>query len=151
MHTYSETRLMPYTLEQMFALVLDVESYPQFLPWCLGAQVLEKKSPTCHLAKLTAGYGPFRESFVSEVTLKSPEWIETRCVDGPFSCLVSRWDFAPEGQGCRVTFGVDFAFRSAFLNAVMGLFFHEAQRRMVLAFETRAAELFKPAKAAGSR
>jgi coenzyme Q-binding protein COQ10 len=137
MPTHTEQKLVPYRQDQMFDLVADVGKYPQFLPWCAGARI-RSRTATELVADLTIGFGPFRESFTSRVTLDRPGTITVRYENGPFKYLHNRWIFTPDPGGCRIGFHVDFAFRSRILETAIGPVFHEAVRRMVNAFQARA-------------
>ncbi len=141
MPTHAESRAVTYTPEQLFDLVADVGRYPQFLPWCVGARV-RTKSETELVADLTIGFGPFRESFTSRVALDRPGGIKVRYENGPFRYLNNYWTFSPDPKGCKVDFFVDFEFRSRILQAAIGVVFHEAVRRMVNAFLTRARAVY---------
>lgn len=148
MPTHSEKRVMPYSADQMYALVADVERYPEFLPWNAAARVRSRKpGPDGSIllsADLVISFKVFRERFGSRVTL----WPEARRIDieyldGPFRYLRSWWQFEDlEGGGCNVDFFVDFEFRNAILQKVIGVVFDEAMRRIVKAFETRAEALY---------
>ncbi len=143
MPTHAETRLLPYTPEQMFDLVADVGEYPKFLPWCAGAKVGSRTDAEL-VALLTIGFGPFRESFTSRVVLRRPELVKVRYENGPFRYLNNQWKFTPDPRGCRVAFFVDFEFRSRLLQAAIGVVFNEAVRRMVNAFQKRARDVYGP-------
>lgn len=141
MPTHAEKRTLAYTPEQMFALVADVGKYPQFLPWCAGARV-RTRTETELVADLTIGFGPFRESFTSRVTLDRPRKVVVTYENGPFRYLNNQWTFEPDGSGCRVNFFVDFEFKSRLLQSAIGVVFNEAVRRMVNAFLTRARAVY---------
>ncbi len=141
MPTHAEKRLVPYTPEQMFALVADVASYPKFLPWCVGARV-RTETETEVVADLTIGFGPFREGFTSRVALERPHKVQVKYERGPFRYLNNQWLFDPDPAGCRVSFWVDFEFRSRILQSAIGVVFNEAVRRMVNAFLKRARETY---------
>jgi coenzyme Q-binding protein COQ10 len=143
MPTHAEHKLVAYRPDQLFDLVADVDKYPQFLPWCVGARV-RSRSATEVVADLTIGFGPFRESFTSRVTLQRPEKISVRYENGPFRYLNNQWGFRSESGGCRVDFFVDFEFRSRILQAAIGVVFNEAVRRMVNAFLKRARDVYGP-------
>ncbi len=143
MPTHAETRRVPYTPEQLFDLVADVGKYPKFLPWCVGARI-RSRSETELIADLTIGFGPFRESFTSRVTLDRPHRVRVRYENGPFRYLNNEWRFAPDPAGCKVDFFVEFEFRSRLLQAAIGVVFNEAVRRMVNAFLTRARDVYGP-------
>lgn len=147
MPTHSETRLLPHTSRQMYDLVADVARYPEFLPWCAAARIRSTRAieaGTCLEADLVISFKVFRERFGSRVSLY-PEAgrIDTEYLDGPFRYMKSNWHFedAPEG-GCNVSFFVDFEFRNAVLQGIIGIVFNEAMQRIVRAFEARAQELY---------
>jgi coenzyme Q-binding protein COQ10 len=143
MKVHNETRLLPYTPDQMFTLVADVGRYPEFLPWCLGARVREQTSEMV-LADLMIGFKMVREKFTSRVWLdQAARRIEVEYIDGPFKRLSNTWNFndAPDG-GCRLEFHLEFEFSSLVLQKLIGVLFHEAVRRMVAAFENRAKQLY---------
>ena len=137
--------MLPYTPQQLYDLVSDVEKYPEFLPWCVAARVRER-SDRLIIADLAIGFRVFRERFTSKVTLSpdSPDGprIDTVYADGPFKHLMNYWIFHPHAKGCEIDFYVEFEFRSRLLQATIELLFHEAVRRMVAAFEGRAAKLY---------
>lgn len=147
MPTHSETRHLPYTAQQMYDLVADVAQYPKFLPWCSAARIrrtTEAGDAVVMDADLVISFKVFRERFGSRVTLfPSEHKIDTEYLDGPFSHMKSTWGFTdhPDG-GCEVSFFVDFEFKNAILQGVIGVVFNEAMQRIVRAFERRAAELY---------
>ena len=141
MPTHAETRILPYTPEQLFALVADIERYPEFLPWCMGARIRERRADLI-VADLVIGFRMFRERFTSRVTLAPPRRIDVAYAEGPFRYLNNHWAFAPVAGGCRVDFFVDFEFKSRVLQRVIEVLFGEAVRRMVGAFEKRAQALY---------
>ena len=142
MPTHAERRKLPYAPEQLFELVADVERYPDFLPWCVGARVRERK-PTLVVADLLIGYRMVRERFTSRVTLDRPGRIDVSYSDGPFRYLDNHWLFEPLAEGgTMLDFYVDFEFRSRMLQKVIEVLFNEAVKRMVSAFETRARRLY---------
>ena len=145
MITHAEQRLLGYRPEQMFDLVADIERYPEFLPWCIGARIRER-TDTLVVADLIIGFKMIRERFTSRVSLDRDRLtIEVTYADGPFKQMTNRWRFEPTEDGrCRIDFYVAFEFRSAMLQKLIGVLFHEAVRRMVGAFETRARKLYGP-------
>lgn len=146
MPTHSETRRLPYTAQQMYDLVSDVASYPKFLPWCAAARIRSRTPiPTGEVmeADLVISFKVFRERFGSRVELNPTEMtIDTRYIDGPFRFMESTWSFADADGGCDVRFHVDFEFKNAVLQGLIGMVFNEAMQRVVRAFERRAAELY---------
>jgi coenzyme Q-binding protein COQ10 len=144
MFTHSEQRVLPYRPEQMFDLVADVERYPEFLPWCLAARVRKREDATM-VCDMVIGFRMIRERFASRVTLDRPGLrIDVAYTEGPFKFLRNKWIFHPGegGAGCRIEFHVEFEFKSALLQKLMGVVFNEAVRRMVTAFEARAKALY---------
>src|SRR5437588_6459827 len=141
MPTHAEQRVLPYTPEQLFALVADIERYPEFLPWCVGARIRERK-PDLIVADLIIGFRMFRERFTSRVALDPPRRIDVAYTEGPFRYLNNHWVFEKAAGGCRIDFFVDFEFKARLLQRVIELLFHEAVRRMVAAFEHRAEQLY---------
>ena len=142
MPKHSEKRIMPYTPDQLFGLVADVARYPEFLPWCKAARILEQDERRM-TADLVIGYKIFSERFRSEVLMHRPKKIEVRYLSGPLSRLSNRWEFTPKGRGgCELFFEVDFDFQSSLLGAAMEVFFDKALVKMVAAFEARAEQLY---------
>jgi len=139
--TYAEHRVLPYSPEQLFDLVADVGRYPEFLPWCVGAKVVSRTEHELH-ADLTIGFGPFRESFRSRVTLDRPHQVKVVYERGPFHHMNNTWTFNPNAKGCRVDFWVDFEFRSRLLQMAIGAVFNEAVKRMINAFLKRARDVY---------
>ena len=146
-----EARRMPYSAEQMFDLVADVGRYGDFLPWVVAVRV-RSDSQSEMIADLLVGFKAIREKFTSRVQKHRPAHINVHYIDGPLRDLDNTWDFhaLPDG-GCEVDFSVDFTFRNPVFEALAGQYFDRAFRRMVEAFEQRAAQLYgaPPASAAG--
>jgi coenzyme Q-binding protein COQ10 len=142
MATHAERRRLPYTAEQLFDLVADVERYPEFLPWCVAARVRERKNNEI-IADLVIGYRMIRERFTSRVVLDHPRRIDVAYSEGPFRYLNNHWLFLPQPDGgCVIDFFVDFEFRSRMLQKIIEVLFNEAVKRMVSAFEARARKLY---------
>ncbi|MGB5560023.1 MAG: type II toxin-antitoxin system RatA family toxin [Paracoccaceae bacterium] len=146
MPTHSETRQLPYSADQMYALVADVAKYPEFLPWCAAARIRSREDSGDHEvmeADLVISFKVFRERFGSRVTLwPQKRRIDTEYLDGPFKYLKSYWIFRDAPGGCEVEFFVDFEFRNAILQKIIGVVFNEAMHRIVRAFEARAQALY---------
>lgn len=150
---HQDSRELPYTARQMFELVADIESYPEFLPWNSAARIRSRQTRADGAeeiaADLVVSFKVFRERFGSRVVLWPPEpesgklKIDTEYLDGPFRHMQSGWTFTDlPGSACRVEFFVDFEFRNAILQRLIGVVFHEAMSRIVTAFETRARALY---------
>ena len=142
MPVHAERKFMPYSPEQLYALVADIEKYPEFLPWCVGVRV-RRREESRTLADMMIGYKMFRERFTSLVTFDRPQRIDVQYFDGPFKQLNNHWIFRPQSEtSCEIDFYIDFEFRSAMLQKVIGAVFNEAVRRMVSSFEKRAHTLY---------
>lgn len=146
MPRHSETKHLPYTPEQLFALVADVGRYDEFLPWVTAVRI-KSDSETEMVADLIVGFNAFKERFTSKVTKERPDHIHVEYVDGPLKYLKNEWRFdaAPDG-GTDVHFSVDFAFKNRLFEALAGQMFDRALRRMTGAFEARAHELYGSSK-----
>lgn len=142
MPRHSETRHLPYTPQQLFDLVADVPSYREFLPWVSAVRV-RSNSETEMVADLIVGFSALRETFTSRVKKDRPHTISVDYVDGPLKYLRNEWAFRPDGaDGTHVDFAVDFAFRSSLFERLAGQMFDRALRKMIGAFEQRAAALY---------
>ncbi|MGH7014067.1 MAG: type II toxin-antitoxin system RatA family toxin [Stellaceae bacterium] len=141
MPTHAEQRLLPYTAERLFDLVADIERYPEFLPWCVGARVRERRGDYI-LGDLLIGWRMVRERFTSRVHLYRPDRIDVEYAEGPFKYLENHWKFIPQNGVTLIDFHVDFEFRSRVLTGIVETVFTEAVKRMVGAFEKRARKLY---------
>ncbi|NUH64143.1 type II toxin-antitoxin system RatA family toxin [Sulfitobacter sp. S0837] len=154
MPTHSETRQLPYSAQQMYDLVADVGRYPEFLPWTAAARIRSDEDRGDHRvmeADLVISFKVFRERFTSRVVLwPEAKKIDTEYLDGPFKYMKSNWHFEDNLEGCQVHFFVDFEFKSAILQKIIGVVFNEAMLRIVRAFEARAKALYGPQKSTGS-
>lgn len=142
MPQHSETRHLPWSPEQVFDLVADIERYPEFLPWIQAVRIVRREGDVV-TADMVVGFKMVRERFTSRVELTRPRHIHVDYISGPMKYLKNDWTFraAPDG-GCLVDFSVDFEFRNRMFERLAGMFFHEAFRRMVGAFETRAGQVY---------
>ena len=130
----------------MYAVVADVEKYPEFLPWCTRLHVRERThegDSDVLVADMTVVYHGVSESYVSRVTLnKKAKTVEAVHIEGPFERLTNCWRFEPLKKGCRIHFFIDFAFRNWFLSALAGIAFERAVMRTADAFIERAQSLY---------
>ncbi|AUH34999.1 type II toxin-antitoxin system RatA family toxin [Paracoccus tegillarcae] len=148
----NDSRVLPYTARQMYDLVADVERYPEFLPWNSAARIrsrrMQEDGSELVEADLVISFKVFRERFGSRVILGptqqgSPLQIDTEYLEGPFKYMRSGWTFTDLDEGgSRIDFWVDFEFKNAILQKVIGVFFGEAMARIVRAFEQRARQLY---------
>jgi coenzyme Q-binding protein COQ10 len=141
MPTHAEKRHLPYTPEQLFDLVADIERYPEFLPWCVAARIRRREGNVL-IADLMIGFKMVRERFTSKVTLGNHR-LDVVYTEGPFKHLNNHWIFerAADG-GTNIDFFVDFEFHSKVLRTLIGALFNEAVRLMVASFERRASQLY---------
>jgi len=132
--------------EQLIDLVLDIEKYPTFVPFCLGANVYERKKKDNLLlivADLTIGKGPFKDTYKSDVKFnKKDDSIYVTNLDGPLKHLENKWHFTEDNNITEVSFEVDFELTNDFLNIVMTKSFQFALEKIADAFQKRAEELF---------
>ena len=132
--------------EQLIDLVLDIEKYPIFVPFCLGAKIREKKEQGNLLlivADLTIGKGPFKDTYKSDVKFnKKEDFIYVINIDGPLKHLENKWHFKEKNKITEVSFQVDFELKNDFLNIVMTKSFQFALDKIADAFEKRAEDLF---------
>ena len=146
---HAETRHLPYTPDQMFALVADIARYPEFLPWVQATRILKTEGDVV-TADMIVGFKMVRERFTSRVTLTPATKVHVDYISGPLKYLKNDWIFrASQDGGCDIDFTVDFEFKNKMFERLAGMFFHEAFRRMVTAFETRAAAVYGASSASG--
>jgi coenzyme Q-binding protein COQ10 len=149
MKVHTEQKVLPFTPDEIFELVADVGSYPEFLPWCTGARVRDREKTATGetmIADLMIGFKMVRERFTSRVDVdRQDRKIDVEYVQGPFKHLKNHWTFTPTPAGtCQIDFYLEFEFSSVMLQKLIGVLFHEAVRRMVAAFEARAYQLYTP-------
>ena len=145
MPAHSESRFLPYTADLMYAIVADVERYPEFVPWCTGLRVLKRERHgrlDVMYAETLIGYKSLRERYTSRVLLDpSAMTIDVTQTQGPFRQLENHWRFAPEEGGCQVAFSILFEFKSRVLGMVAGSVLGPVMSQMTSAFEARAKAL----------
>lgn len=143
MPSHHESRVLPYSADLMYAIVSDVEKYPEFLPWVTALKITRRISETQFEAEMRVGFAGINERFNSQVTLDP----EAHTIDvvkvsgGPFRMLENHWRFSPRGDTCDVDFAIAFEFRSAMLNMLAGAAFERVMVKMADAFEVRARAL----------
>jgi len=143
----SVKKLIECKKEQLIDLVLDIEKYPEFVPFCIGAKVYEKKEKDNLLlivGDLTIGKGPFKDTYKSDVKYnKKEDSIFVTNLDGPLKHLENTWHFKEENNMIEVFFEIDFELKNEFLNIVMTRSFQFALDKIAEAFQKRAEKLFK--------
>ena len=142
----SVKRLIECKKEQLIDLVLDIESYPEFIPYCINAKIFEKKQEgnlTLIIADLTIGKGPFKATYKSDVRFnKNLDTIKVTNIDGPLKHLDNRWFFLEKNNATEISFDIDFEIQNKFLNIVMTKSFQFGLDKIADAFQKRAEELF---------
>jgi coenzyme Q-binding protein COQ10 len=142
MPSFSEKKILPNCAKQVFDLVMDIESYPQFLPWCKQARIVEVISPINLHADLLISFKGFLEKYRSDVTFFQDEEgvyiIESIAIEGMFKKLYSKWEIKKIDENyCEASYYIDFSFNSFLLEKMVGLVFEKAARKMVKSFEDR--------------
>jgi coenzyme Q-binding protein COQ10 len=148
MHTYQDTQISPYSPGQIFDLVIDIERYPEFLPWCRASRILKREEGRM-LAELVVSFKHITESYVSNVVYRRPDigseegFIDVTLVQGPFTRLENHWKFRllPDGN-TEISLHLTFQFRSRILDSIIGMLFGKASARMINAFKQRADALY---------
>ena len=139
-------KIIPCKKNQLIEMVLDIEKYPEFVPFCLGSKVYEKKKKgdlLLIIADLTIGKGPFKDTYKSDVKFnKKEDSIYVTNLDGPLQHLVNMWHFKEENNFTEVSFDVDFELKNDFLNIVMTKSFQFGLDKIADAFQKRAEVLF---------
>ena len=146
MPSHEDVRQSPFSADEMFAVVADIEKYPEFVPGCAALKIMERTSHggiETIVAKMLVSVGALRETYTSKVTLDKKNYaIDARHLDGPFHHLDTRWRILPRGAGSEVKFFIDFEFRNRVLAAASNLLFDGMTRKMTDAFIARAKKLY---------
>lgn len=149
MPTFNTQRRVRHAAGEMFALVADVERYPEFLPLCSALKIRSRETLSdgvdIIVADMTIAYKVIRETFRSKVTLQRPKLqILVEYLDGPFKHMENRWTFVPAGNDAsEVEFYINYEFKSRVLGLLMGAMFDSAFRRFAAAFERRADHIYR--------
>ena len=143
----SVKRLIECKKEQLVDLVLDIENYPTFIPYCLDAKIYEKKEEghfILIIADLTIGKGPFKATYKSDVKFnKNTDTIHVTNIEGPLKYLDNKWAFFEKGSTTEISFDIDFEIENKFLNIVMSKSFQYGLDKIADSFQKRANDLFK--------
>ena len=144
----SVKRLIECKKDQLIDLVLDIEKYPEFVPFCLDSRVYEKNnegSQTLIIADLTIGKGPFKDTYKSDVKFdKKNSTINVTNIGGPLNHLENNWKFIETEGGTEISFDIDFEIENKFLNVLMSKSFEFGLNKIADAFQRRAEDLYKP-------
>ena len=143
----SVSRLIGCKKEQLIDLVLDIEKYPEFVPFCLGSRVYERNTEVNHIliiADLTIGKGPFKDTYKSDVQYnKKNNTIKVTNIGGPLRHLENNWKFIESDKGTEIIFDIDFEIENKFLNIIMTKSFQYGLNKIADAFEKRAQDLYQ--------
>ena len=147
MQRHHVVRVLPFTPQQLFALVGDVERYPEFVPWVTAMRVRNPRSEGEGVelvdAEAAVGFSFLKERFATRVRRDANALdILVTLLWGPFNRLLNRWRFEPDPEGCKVVFEIDFEFRSKLLDALLAANFHRAVDKLITCFEARAQALY---------
>ena len=144
----SVKRLIECKKDQLIDLVLDIEKYPEFVPFCLGSHVYEKNekgSQTLIIADLTIGKGPFKDTYKSDVKFKKENsTINVTNIGGPLNHLENNWKFSEIEGGTEISFDIDFEIENKFLNVLMSKSFEFGLNKIADAFQKRVEDLYRP-------
>jgi coenzyme Q-binding protein COQ10 len=148
MPSLKQTKILPHKAAQIYDLVMDIEKYPEFLPWCKQAKIVEKISDENLRADLLINFKSFFEKYRSDVKhFKSSNevyFIDVNAIEGPFKKLINQWKIRDLENGeCEVEFFIEFEFNSIFLTKMIGTIFEKAAQKMMTAFEERARQTLK--------
>ena len=142
----SVKRLIKCSKAQLINLVLDIESYPAFIPYCLDSKVYEKKNDKNFItiiADLTIGKGPFKATYKSDVKFnKSTDTIYVTNIEGPLKHLDNKWFFLEKSNSTEISFDINFEIENKFLNIVMSKSFQYGLDKIADSFQKRANDLF---------
>ena len=138
----SKTTVVPYTPEEMYVLVNDIESYPVFLPWCTAAKILSQQEESL-TATLSLALGKIKQSFTTENTMQDGSRIDMQLIEGPFKHLSGYWRFIQEDeQSCYVQLHMHFEFKNKIIKHTLGKAFYKVMDTLVDSFVQRAQQIY---------
>ncbi|MBF0186456.1 MAG: type II toxin-antitoxin system RatA family toxin [Magnetococcales bacterium] len=135
------TETVPFTPQQMYDLVVDMDSYPEFIPWCTAAGKYDE-TDTSFVAEMTVSFKAVRETFRTLDTVEPGKRITINLMSGPFKELKSEWRFSEVPRGCKIDFSIEFSFKNRLMDMTLGPVFGQATKKMVKAFRDRAKALY---------
>jgi len=142
MSSHKSSHVCNYSQEQLFDLVVNIESYPEFLPWCKKAEIIKTKGNII-IAELTIEFAGISQSYTSKITHDRPKTINVEMIEGPFSYLRNNWQFEAQNNGqTKIRFEIDFKFSSKILETLMGVIFDRTVSKLTEAFLKRAEQLY---------
>ena len=143
MFNYKIVKELNYSDKQMFDLIIDVEKYPEFLPWCKSTNIYDKDANIFY-SDMEIGFNLIKEKFTSKVTILNSEKIYSEAISGPFSKMNNIWEIENiSNNKCRITLNIEFDFKSLLLINLMGKLFEDSALKMIYEFENRANYLYK--------
>jgi coenzyme Q-binding protein COQ10 len=153
MPRHNVVRMLPYAPQELWEMVGDVDRYPEFVPWITSMRTWNQRGEGDGVevldAEATVGFKFLREKFATRVRRNAEMMsVEVTLLHGPFKRLNNRWRFEPHAMGTKVTFDIDFAFKSPLLDAMLAANFDRAVSKLMGCFEARAAKLYKPRQTA---
>jgi len=138
----SKTTLVPYTSDEMYVLVNDIESYPSFLPWCTEAKILSQQEESL-TATLSMALGKIKQSFTTENTMQDGSRIDIQLIEGPFKHLSGYWRFIQEDeQSCHIHLHMHFEFKNKIIKHTLGKAFYKVMDTLVESFVQRAQQIY---------
>ncbi len=141
MPVINQSELVPYTAEEMYALVANFEDYPAFLPWCERSWIVARDGNVTR-AGMAVRKGRIHYSFLTDNTAKAPQRLDVRLAEGPFRKLTGGWTFAPNALGCRATLSLDFEFENRLVGAALSPLFKLMTHSLVSSFRERAVVVY---------
>jgi coenzyme Q-binding protein COQ10 len=141
MPKFSQTKVMDYSPKELFDIVIDIESYPKFLPWCNKAKILSKNQNNL-IAELEVKFGFLKSSYISEVNFIPNQEINVKSISGPFKYLYNQWKFENKDAMCNLIFDIDFQFQSIIFERAINDIFYTTVKKMTKSFEDRAKTLY---------
>ena len=143
MFNYKIVKELNYSDKQMFDLIIDVEKYPEFLPWCKSTNIYDKDTNIFY-SDMEIGFNLIKEKFTSRVTTLSTKRIHSEAISGPFNKMNNTWEIENISHNkCKITLNIEFDFKSFLLRNLMGKLFEVSAIKMIDAFENRANYLYK--------
>jgi len=140
---YKKQKIINHNIDKLFDMVMDIEKYPQFLPWCSSAKIISQKSPANLTASLQISFKLIKLTYQSDVKYSKQDYIiAANAISGPFKALKNKWNFTKiDNSKTKVDFFIDFQFNSKILEKTIGSLFEIAAKKMIDAFEKRANSL----------
>jgi len=146
---HKEVYFSDFSCSQLYQLVQDIESYPEFLPWCSAARIIQADKKNM-VAELLIHFASIHEKYTSKIILSPPKEEKSKCeiqvqlIEGPFKSLNNQWafEFDKEAKRTKVTFDIEFEFQSKLLQKMIGFMFESALVKMIGSFEERAKKIY---------